>query len=362
MKYSMKITALFIGTLLSCLLCACSSQGEKEGKEEKVSTVLPDEPNLVKAKRLAYSDFHHELISNGTLSALQRAELKFESTETIAAIYVKNGTHVAKGQKIAALDEFKLKNNLAQSKDNMEKARLELQDVLISQGYTLKDSAKVPAEVMKIAKIRSNYNSSLAQYELAVHQLEKAVLYTPFEGTVANLSSKAFNPAPTSEAFCTIMGGNQLEVNFKILENELPLINNGDKVSILPYSIGDRSIDGRITEINPAVDKTGMVAVKASLTGGSREKLYDGMNVKVKVQRLIPKQLVLPKEALVLRSNKKVVFTVKDGKAAWNYVQTGMENSTDYIVTEGLTEGDSVIYEGNINLAHETPVIVVKSE
>nr|WP_234998030.1 efflux RND transporter periplasmic adaptor subunit [Parabacteroides sp. Marseille-P3160] len=359
MNYPMKTATIIACALVSCAVCSCSSSKEKGGKEENVSTVLPDEPNRVKAKRLVYSDFHHELISNGTLSALQRAELKFESTETIAAVYVKNGTHVAKGQKIAALDEFKLKNTLAQAKDNLEKARLELQDVLISQGYSLKDSARVPAEVMNIAKIRSNYNSSLAQYELASYQLEKAVLYAPFEGIVANLSSKAYNPASTTDAFCTVMGGNQVEVNFKILENELPLINNGDKVSILPYSISDRTIEGRITEINPAVDKTGMVSVKAFLTGGNREKLYDGMNVKVKVQRLIPKQLILPKEALVLRSNKKVVFTAKDGKAIWNYVQTGMENSTDYVVTEGLSEGDSVIYEGNINLAHETPVIVV---
>jgi multidrug efflux pump subunit AcrA (membrane-fusion protein) len=111
-------------------------------------------------------------------------------------------------------------------------------------------------------------------------------------------------------------------------------------------------------EINPSIDKNGMVQVKA-LINNPKNQLYDGMNVKIYLQRSLGKQLVIPKEALVLRSNKKVVFTLKNGYAQWVYVQTGLENSGGYVVTEGLSEGDSVIYEGNINLAHETPVKLI---
>jgi hypothetical protein len=46
--------------------------------------------------------------------------------------------------------------------------------------------------------------------------------------------------------------------------------------------------------------------------------------------------------------------------AQWNYVQTGLENSTEYVIVEGLQEGDVVIYDGNLNLAHETPVTVIQ--
>ena len=84
------------------------------------------------------------------------------------------------------------------------------------------------------------------------------------------------------------------------------------------------------------------------------------MNVNVRVQKTLPNQLVIPKKALVLRTNRQVVFTLHEGKAMWNYVKTGLENATGFIITEGLTEGDSVIYDGNINLAHEAPVSVIK--
>ena len=98
-----------------------------------------------------------------------------------------------------------------------------------------------------------------------------------------------------------------------------------------------------------------MAMVKAYINN-PQNQLYDGMNVKIHMQRSLGKQLVIPKEALVLRTNRKVVFTLNNNRAQWVYVQTGLENSSSYVVTEGLNVGDSVIYEGNINLAHESPV------
>lgn len=69
---------------------------------------------------------------------------------------------------------------------------------------------------------------------------------------------------------------------------------------------------------------------------------------------------MVPKTAVVLRSGRQVVFTLREGKAQWNYVQTGLENMTEYTVTgDGLEEGAQVIVTGNVNLAHETPVRVV---
>ena len=100
-----------------------------------------------------------------------------------------------------------------------------------------------------------------------------------------------------------------------------------------------------------------MVQIKASVEN-PQSKLYDGMNVMIRVQRAVDKQLLIPKSALVLRNGRKVVFTYKKGLAQWVYVQTSLENSESYVVTEGLNQGDSVIYEGNINLAHESPVVL----
>jgi RND family efflux transporter MFP subunit len=353
----MKITAVILFTFL--MLSSCSSkQNEEQDNAEATTTEIADEITQVKATPLKMQDFHHEIVSNGTIVAQRKADLRFQTSEYVAAIYVKNGERAAKGQKIAMLDRFKLHNSMVQAGDNLAKARLELQDVLIGQGYTLVDSAKVPVEVMKIARLRSNYDQSLNQYEIAKYNYDNAILYAPFAGVVANLFTKEYNIPASTEPFCTIIDNEHPEVVFMILENELSFVSAGDEVIISPYAFSGSTTGGRITEINPLVDKNGMVRIKA-LANSAKNKLYDGMNVKVRIRKTTGKQLVIPKEALVLRTNKKVVFTLKDGKALWNYVQTGMENSEGYVVTEGLNEGDSVIYEGNINLAHESPVEVL---
>lgn len=346
---------------ISGLLCAaCGSSGEaQDDVKEHVQALPPGETAEVKAFALQEGEFNHELISNGTVVAAQRADLRFEENGVVEDIFVKNGQRVRKGQKIAQLAQFKLENTLKQASDNLEKAKLELQDVLISQGFTLADSLKVPQETMKIAKIKSNYEYSLIQYELAKHSLSRSVLYAPYDGVIANLSAKKYNMPPSNEPFCTVIADDAMDAQFTVLETELPLIRQGDRVELSPFSIQDYHATAVIDEINPLVDENGMVKVKARIRGAA-QGLYEGMNIRVRVQRSAGKQLIIPKEALVLRNNRKVVFTAKSNQALWNYVQTGLENSTGYVITEGLQAGDSVIYEGNLNLAHETPVKVLR--
>ena len=343
--------------LISLFLLSCSTK-DKESKEENVSALLPDEIVEVKVKELKYTDFYHELIANGKIAASNKADLKFQTSETLSAIYVKNGDRVKKGQEIAMLDQFKLKISLSQAKDNLERTRLELQDVLIGQGYSLKDSIHIPEDVWKLAKVKSNYDQSRIQYELADFNYRNSVLYAPFDGVVANLFSKKHNYPDAEKAFCTIINNSRPEVDFMILESELPFVKNGDKVEVSPFSVNEYNVEGKVTEINPTVDSNGLVRIKAVLNNANNQ-LFDGMNVKIRLQRSLGKQLVIPKEALVLRTNKKVVFVLNGDKARWVYVETGLENSSSYVVTDGLKEGDLVIYEGNVDLAHETPVRVV---
>ncbi len=352
--------------LLGGMLAACSGDKKEESSEKEggVTTILPSSQNDVSVMTLESRNFNHELVSNGKVTARGQADLRFESNEIVAHIYVKNGDRVQKGQKLAELDKFRLNNKLAQAEVAFEKAKLDLKDVLIGQGYTVDNLEKIPEEAMKLAKVKSGYDQTRAQYELARREEENATLIAPFDGIVANLFTKPYNLANTSEAFCTIIDSQGMEVDFTVLESELPLVKNGDHVTIIPYADATSRYQGNVVEINPLVDTNGMVKVKARVDG--KGKLFTGMNVRVSVRRSLGKRLVIPKTAVVLRSGKQVVFTLKDGKAMWNYVQTGLENADSCVVsnradagvTDGLLEGEVVIVTGNVNLAHEAPVNV----
>ena len=358
----MKSTFSYLLMSMLLLFTACGNS-KKEEIQDEVSTALPDSKNEVTVVTLRRQVFNHELVSNGKVSARAVAELRFESAEVISHIYVKNGDRVRKGQKIAELDTYRLLNKITQTKDAVERAELDLQDVLIGQGYNLDNLDQVPQDIMQLAKVKSGSEQNKAQYELAQYELRQATLVAPFDGMVANLFAKPHNVVNLSEPFCTIIDTRGMEVDFTVLESELPLIKNGDKVQISPFSDMTTTYTGNISEINPLVDEKGMVNVRARVDGTG--KLFSGMNVRISVYRSLENQLVVPKSAVVLRSGKQVVFTLKNGEAYWNYIHTGLENAAYYTLIEGnkegLQEGDVVIVTGNINLAHEAPVTVIEN-
>lgn len=359
----MKFYYLFTAIVLAGMAACSGGEKEKADGEETVETTLLAEPNEVGVMELKSTDFMHELISNGKLSARSYVDLTFQSAEPIAHIYVKNGDRVKKGQKLAELATFRLHNATAQAKTSLEQAKLELQDVLIGQGYKLEDSTKVPAATMQLARVKSGYDQALIAWQLADYEEQNAVLRAPFDGVVANLFAKPYNTASTSEVFCSVIDTRTLEANFTVLESELPLIKVGDRVEVTPFALSNIVEEGRISEINPLVDAEGMVQVRAAVN--DRGKLFEGMNVRVSIHRSLGKQLVVPKTAVVLRSGKQVVFKLDESKtkASWVYVHTGLENANEYTIADsegdGLKEGDWIITTGNINLAHEAPVKVI---
>lgn len=350
---------------LSLLGTACSG-GNGDADSASMSSApassIPDSGDKIQSvtvMELHPANFYHEVVSNGKLESAGKVDVNFEQNEVIAEILVRNGQHVAKGQPLARLDCTKLENSRDRERTAVAQAQLELKDVLIGQGYDPERLDEVPAEIMRLARLRSGLEQAELSLASTERDLAKATLKAPISGLVANLTTQPHNMVNMSEPFCTIIDNGALRVGFNVLESELPLVKPGDPVEIAPYSSAEAT-RGRITEINPTIDENGMVKVWANVEGNSA--LLDGMNVRVTVKRLLERSLVVPKTAVVLRTGRQVVFTLVDGKAFWNYVTTGLENLNEYTIVEGLKEGDNVIITGNENLAHEAEVKVEREQ
>ncbi len=234
----------------------------------------------VKEEAPAFEPAGGKLVTTGKLVATRQVELSFKTSGDIARIYVKNGQRVTKGQKLAELDKFALTNKTAQAKDALERAKLELQDVLIGQGYKADEPDRIPAEVMKLARVKSGYEQSLCLYELACREEEQAVLVAPFDGTVANMYVTAFTAAGADKVFCTLVGTAGMEADFYVPEAELAKLNIDDKLTITPYADNRQSYEGKLTQINPLVDEKGMVRMRATVSG-QEGRLFSGMSVRI---------------------------------------------------------------------------------
>jgi membrane fusion protein (multidrug efflux system) len=349
------LNIIMVGSLLT--LAACSAKKEDKGDDQHVKTELQTVDNAVTVMNLQPRDFNYELISNGKITASRYADLVFSSSGIVSRVYVKDGDHVGKGQAVAQLNLFMLRHSLAESRTSLEQAKLELQDFLIGQGYSADKLASVPKEVMRLARIKSGYDRSLSDLEITRYNIANATLRAPFAGVIANVKSKA-NNMTSADPVCRVISTCGMEVQFSVLENELRVISKGEDVEIRGFADGAHMVKGHVTEINPIVDDNGLVSVKARIDNGA--SFISGMNVRVSVEKRMPHQLVIPKTAVVQRSGRQVVFTLEDGQAYWNYVQTGVENMNEYTVTDGLQAGAKVIVTGNRNLSHGSPVQVIK--
>lgn len=337
-----------------CLLLSCSNG--KNLDDEKLQNMLVEDCPEVTVEIVRNAQFNNEIVSNGKATASRYVDVYWDVDGTISQIMATNGQRVAAGEVIAQLDAFRTSNSYESAIADMERARLSMYEAIIGQGYD-PDTTNIPDNVKHLAEVKSGYMQSKASYMAAKYDYEHCTLRSPIGGVVANMNDKVSNKSDRSNPFCRIIDMSSMTAQFTVIENELPLVKVGEEVIVSAFAIPDKTWKGVVTEINPFIESNGMVKVKARIVGG--DDLYEGMNISVKIRKAIGERMAVPKGAVVLRSNKPVVFTAKNGLAQWHYVETTVENS-EYVAINcsEIAEGDSVIVTGNTFLAHNSKIKV----
>ena len=278
----MKRKHLILATVCLVMTSCSTNSQQATTSQEPVTTPVDVQEEVVSEVKPEVKELpSNSLTATGKVKAANYTDLYFRSQEQIAHVYVKNGARVGKGQKLADLEVFALNSQLRQAEISLEQAKLELQDILIGQGYDPDHLDKVPADMMKLAKVKSGYEQAALQKENALREMENATLVAPFDGVIANLTAKPHHMASSSEPFCRIIQTSNMEVEFQVLENELHLIKMGQKVEIVPQATTVGVQQGEICSMNPLVNEKGLIQVRARVKGNVG--LMEGMNVTVRI-------------------------------------------------------------------------------
>ena len=351
-------------TIIIVLLCGTNScKPEKTNNKDINTDSIIIQPQQVSVSLLQKADFPHQIISTGILHAAHRAQLRYSASGKIIKVNIKNGDIVKKGTLIAQLENANQKLKIERANQEVEAAEIELSSQLLSFGGVDGDTTSVNVRLLQSLKIQSGYNNALLNLKQATMEYQNTLLFAPFVGVITNLNLQPNNYVSQADAFCTLMDNSQFYVFFQLLESEIDKVKLGQIIIASPMVSTYVNLNGSVSEINPVIDKNGLFYVKALLDSKPNiiKQLFDGMNMKVVLEEVIPNQLVVPKQAVVKRSGKNVVFTFENRLSKWNYVTITGENSSSYIISDGLNNGDTIIIDGNINLAHDAQVIVVQA-
>lgn len=200
-------------------------------------------------------------------------------------------------------------------------------------------------------------NSLQAQMDQLEDKISKATVVALQDGSIKDLSLKEGNVVPLGQQIMTIYRNNGYKLESFVLASDALDIKVGSPVQVIQAtSTGNKSITGKIEAIDPsAVEKISPLGLKENrvkvtilLTDPSPVVVL-GSNVDVKFTTLeIPNKLLIPKTALFPYQQGDAVWVLQQGKAKIQPVKKGLENNSDVIIEQGLSDGDVIILDTNL--------------
>lgn len=354
----MEISKLILFVLLFVTLSCSEHKEKKVEKQEMDMTRQKLNNNYVDTLVLQKTTFSKQIICNGKLRAIAKSELTMPIPGILRQINVRNGSLVKESDLLAVIDKREAEIELEKSLRQMERAKIDLIDKLIGQGFD-EDTITIPPLILKRAKIISGYITAEDQLEVSSRYLANCHLYAPFSGRVANLNSKKHEHV---DKFCTLIDDSYFDVEFNILEAEMNIGVVGQRVVVSPFINEQKQFSGNVTEVNPIIDDKGQIEICAKIKN-ENGYLIEGMNVRIVLESDISNMYVVPKDAVILRDGFHVVFKCVNNSAIWTYVDVLYSNIDSYAITGNkskqtqINDHDIIITSGNLNLADGTEII-----
>jgi len=186
--------------------------------------------------------------------------------------------------------------------------------------------------------------------------LEKAVVKAPVAGIVTSLAAKEGQPALPQIPLLTLLEPGEKKVEVFVLAEDVIDLRLGMPVALLQEGRSrDISLSGTVKAIAPsAVERLSSLGlsekrVKVTLSAEGLDALVEGSDVEATFTTFEEKQvLAVPKTAVFKQDGKDAIWLARDGKASLQPVKTGLETDLDYVITEGLKNGDILVSNPNV--------------
>jgi RND family efflux transporter MFP subunit len=303
----------------------------------------------------------------GQAAALRMAPLHAEVAGPVVEVQVREGDFVASGDVIARLDPKVYELDLREAQGALEQAEAQYQDL------TLGDETIDDPELLEVrqaqARIRSGLAGAEARLEMARYDLEKTVIRAPYAGRIANLAVDVGTRLLVNDSVATVVDLSSMDVDVQVLESEIAILEVGRDATVEFTAFPGEEFRSAVVTVNPVVDPLSHVGRATVRLRNPGARILPGMHANVHIAgRLFEDRVSVPKEAIVERSRREVVFVFEPdsegsdtGRAKWRYVTTGLENEDAVEIvpsedTDMVAEGEIVLVGGHTTLTHDAMV------
>ena len=353
----MKINYSYL-SLMMALLLTVSCDGEKKKPHDAVQykTLVVSQKDMTLSRQ--YS---------ARLTGRQIVEVRPQVSGCITRILTAEGQAVRKGQTLFIIDQvpYRAALEVAVAARKSAEARLATakmnyeNEARLQQGNVVGD-----VSVQSMRNALSEAEAALAQARAQETNARNNLSYTEVKSPVDGMASMipwhvgSLVSSNISEPLVTVADDTEMYVYFSISENQAldligqygsieAFIKEAPEVSLRLSNGKEYEETGRISAISGTVDvQTGAVTLRATFPN-SGHLLHNGGSATVVVPTHRSDCIVIPQEATYELQNRMFVYRVVNGKTkATPITLFPQNNGHEYIVEDGISEGDTIIAEG----------------
>jgi len=326
---------LLILLLFPILFISCHPGAKDKNKDTK----RPNSISFVEGFIVKPTVLDQTVMVSGTLKSFEETVLMPDVAGRVVVINLPEGKFVKKGTLLIRLFDDDLKAGLKKLQTQLQLAE---------------QTQKRQSELLKVSGISQleydqtelQVHSILDDIEVLKAQISKTEIVAPFDGIIGLRNVSVGAQVTPSIALATIRMVNELKLDFSVPEKYGKEIKEGKKVKFTVQGdeteyeaevmASEEGIDASTRNLKVrAIVKTHQAALKPGAFANVELALSENKNA-----LMIPTQAVIPSE------RDKQVIIVKNRKAKFVTVKTGVRQASTLEVLEGLKPGDTVVTTG----------------
>ena len=337
-------------------------------------------PMTVELAQTSRADVSQSLTVVGNLVGEQTVAVVPKTAGRLENVYVKLGDRVARGQRIAQIEDREILEQVKQAEAAFEVARagirqreadLKFAETNLTRSKELFGRQLLPRQTLDDADAR--YQAAAAQLELGRAQLTQSqarldelritlantIISSPVNGFVARRNADVGAYVSQNAPVVDVVDISTVRLIANIVEKDLRRIEVGEPARVEVDAFPGETFNGRVARVAPVLDpatRTAQIEVEIPNPGN---RLKPGMYARVNLtieQRA--NALTVPSNAIVNVEGRRGVFVAQNNTAAFRAVDIGIEDTARVEVLSGVTDGDRVVTTGAGALQNGDRIIV----
>lgn len=344
---------LFVAVLVGLIAWRLASNKRKlDAKKEvpaQVNMAIP-----VNTASVVVGTGNNQLIRTGTLVPWREANITSNAAGPLSSVGFNLGSFVSQGGTLAQVDNRSLQLQLDAAQLQANKLSADL------KRFTALLAGEATTEV-NVADIR--YNLSTAQNRIAQIQKQMAdnAIKAPISGQVIEKNVEPGVYVNPGMALGKIVDISSLKADVLVGEADAYKLQNGQPVRVTADVFPGRTFNGTVVFISQQGDAAHNYQVQVKLANsGNTLKAGTFVNVDF-IQNSQKPGLQIPRTAVVESPESPYVYVIQGNRALRRNISRGRDFGDNIEIISGLTEGEQVVVNGQVNLRDSTEVKVVKA-